>query len=124
MYYEPDTVWGRTIEGDQEVKVPKNGLSLAQRRMLRELGQPRTFAALAAGHRLEPPKLEHELIRLAERRLVAFQRPGATQPRTAPRIELAAPSQVLLAPGPWKPPLVVYLLTVTLGCLGVLYFLT
>ena len=95
MYYEPDTVWGRTIEGDEEVTTPSSGLSLVQRRVLRELGRPRTFAALAARHRLEAPKLEHELIWLAERRLVAFQRPGiaaaahraAHQPagRVAPR---------------------------------------
>ena len=32
MYYEPDTVWGRTIEGDEEVTTPRSGLSLVQRR--------------------------------------------------------------------------------------------
>ena len=39
MYYEPDTVWGRTIEGDEEVTVPRSGLSIVQRRVLRELAQ-------------------------------------------------------------------------------------
>jgi hypothetical protein len=77
MYYEPDTVWGRTIEGDEEVTVPRSGLSIVQRRVLRELAQPRTFAAIAAKHKMEAPKLENELIWLAERKLVAFQRPGA-----------------------------------------------
>ena len=46
MYYEPDTVWGRTVAGDEEVAVPRSGLSLVQRRVLRELGKPRTFASI------------------------------------------------------------------------------
>jgi len=118
MYYEPDTVWGRTIEGDQEVSTPRSGLSLVQRKVLRELGQPRTFATLAAKHSLDAPKLEHELISLAERRLVAFQRPGSPQPRTAPRINLP------LAPDPtaqqWKPALPVYFLAAAVGISTVL----
>jgi len=31
MYYEPDTLWGRTMEGEDEVTMPRHGLSLAQR---------------------------------------------------------------------------------------------
>jgi hypothetical protein len=88
MYYEPDTVWGRTVAGDHEISVPRSGLSIAQRRMLGQLGQPRTFATLAARSPLDAPKLEHELVRLAQLQLVAFQRPGTSQPRTAPRIDL------------------------------------
>ena len=91
MLYEPDTVWGRTEAGDQEVTLPKSGLSVAQRRLLKQLAPPRTFTTLAARFRLEPPKLEHELLRLAQLELVAFQRPGAPRPRTAPRIDLALP---------------------------------
>ena len=113
MYYEPDTVWGRTIEGDHEVATPKSGLSLVQRRVLQDLAHPRTFAALAAHYRAEAPKLEHELIWLAERRLVAFQRPGAPQPRTAPR--LGAPVPALHEPPPWKPSIAVYLFAIGLG---------
>ena len=116
MYYEPDTVWGRTIEGDEEVEKPRSGLSLVQRRVLRELGQPRTFAAIAARQHIAAPKLEHELIRLAERRLVAFQRPGAKQPRTAPRIHLAAQAGTAAALPPfWRPPAPVYLLAIAFG---------
>ena len=37
MYYEPDTVWGRTVEGDAEIATPRSGLSLVQRRMLADL---------------------------------------------------------------------------------------
>jgi len=122
MYYEPDTVWGRTIEGDEEVEKPRGGLSLVQRRVLRELGQPRTFAAIAARQHIAPPKLEHELIRLAERRLVAFQRPGSPQPRTAPRIQLAAqPGTAAALPGAaWQPPAPVYLLAIAFGIAMVL----
>lgn len=84
MHYEPDTIWGRTVQGEIEVAAPRNGLSLGQRRILKWLDTPRTFAALAAKHRLEVSRLEHELVRLAQLQLVAFQRPGAAQPRTAP----------------------------------------
>jgi hypothetical protein len=128
MYYEPDTVWGRTIEGDDEVALPRSGLSLAQRRVLRELGQPRTFAAIAAKHNMEAPKLENELIWLAERKLVAFQRPGAAGPRTAPRIHLQESSpDAANAPSAaaWqRPPLGVCLLAVLLGVCSVLLILT
>ena len=126
MYYEPDTVWGRTIEGDQEVAAPKSGLSLVQRRVLRELRQPRPFAVLTARYRMAAPKLEGELIRLAERRLVAFQRPGSPQPRTAPRIHLAASgAAAVVLPWAWKPPPmpVYYLLAVAMGVGSVLLIL-
>ena len=125
MYYEPDTVWGRTIEGDEEVAIPRSGLSLVQRRVLRELGKPRTFAAIAAKHNINAPKLENELIWLAERRLVAFQRPGADTPRTAPRIHLPESNAVPATAGTWKrPPLHVCLLAVLLGLCSVLLILT
>jgi hypothetical protein len=119
MYYEPDTVWGRTIEGDEEVTTPRSGLSLVQRRVLRELGRPKTFAALVARYRLEPPKLEHELIRLAERRLVAFQRPGSPRPRTAPRIHLPLGGGAV-AMEPWRPALPVCFLAAAVGISAVL----
>jgi hypothetical protein len=125
MYYEPDTVWGRTIEGDEEVSVPRSGLSLVQRRVLRELAQPRTFAAIAAKHKMDAPKLENELIWLAERKLVAFQRPGAPTPRTAPRIHLADPGAQAANAETWqRPPLTVCLLAVFLGLCSVLLILT
>jgi hypothetical protein len=94
MAYEPDTIWGRTIAGDGEVAAPRSGLSLTQRRLLKVLAQPRTFSALAAANQLPPPKLEHELVHLAELQLVAFQRPGAPRPRTAPGVRLPMPASV------------------------------
>jgi len=125
MYYEPDTVWGRTIEGDEEVSVPRSGLSLVQRRVLRELAQPRTFASIAAKHKMEAPKLENELIWLAERKLVAFQRPGSPGPRTAPRIHLPAANADTASAEPWRrPPLIVCLLAAALGVCSVLLILT
>ncbi|MFO1396668.1 MAG: hypothetical protein U1F48_06360 [Burkholderiales bacterium] len=95
MYYEPETLWGRTVQGDRELARPAIGLSLVQRRLLKKLGRPRPFATLAASLRIDAHKLEHELVRLAELELVAFQRPGAPVPRTAPgrmpRIDLVLP---------------------------------
>ena len=125
MYYEPDTVWGRTVAGDEEVAVTRSGLSLVQRRVLRELGKPRTFASIAAKHRIEAPKLESELIWLAERQLVAYQRPGAEGPRTAPRIHLGRAGDAQAAGEPWRrPPLTVCLLAAALGVCSVLLILT
>ena len=126
MYYEPDTVWGRTIEGDEEVSVPRSGLSLVQRRVLRELAQPRTFASIAAKQKMDAPKLENELIWLAERKLVAFQRPGAPGPRTAPRIHLPASGGAAAVDAErWRrPPLTVCLLAAALGVCSVLLILT
>jgi len=98
MVYEPDTVWGRTIAGDGEVSAPRSGLSLTQRRLLNLLEQPRTFTALASRNPLPAPKLEHELVRLAQLQLVAYQRPGAPRPRTAPGIYLPLPGNVTSFP--------------------------
>lgn len=116
MYYEPDTLWGRTDEGDLEIALPRRGLSIVQRRMLKQLGRPRTLAKLAARSQLDAPKVEHELVRLAQLQLVAFQRPGTTQPRTAPQIDLpllgtpACPTAQ-----PWQPPLPAYFGAVACG---------
>lgn len=131
MYYEPETLWGRTSQGDRELARPAIGLSLVQRRLLKKLASPRPFATLAASLRIDVSKLEHELVRLAELELVAFQRPGAPQPRTAPgrmpRIDLVLPRNVAQANpfhrsareawwdrlrvrpvNAWHPPLLVY----------------
>ncbi len=91
MLYEPDTVWGRTVDGDREVDLPQSGLSLTQRRLLKRLEHPRPFATFAAQSHLDPPKLEYALIALAQLHLVAFQRPGSIRPRTAPTINLPLP---------------------------------
>jgi hypothetical protein len=116
MYYEPDTIWGRTVQGDLEVTTPTSGLSLVQRRLLKRLARPKTFATLVARDRVEPPRLEHELIRLAELRLVAYKRPGTTQPRTAPQINLSLQAQsVASRVANWRPPPAVYLAAVALG---------
>jgi hypothetical protein len=104
MYYEPDTIWGRTVQGEQEVAAAQSGLSLGQRRILTLLDAPRTFASLAAKHHLEVTRLEQELIRLAQLRLVAYQRPGSEQPRTAPQFwsgSRANPNQHGFVVPPW-----------------------
>lgn len=120
MYYEPDTVWGRTVEGDAEIATPRSGLSLVQRRMLADLAQPRTFATLLTRYEADAPKLERELIRLAEQRLVAFRRPGTTRPRTAPRI--GSPPMTMIPPAapPWKPGPAAYCFAIALGFAAVM----
>lgn len=125
MYYDPDTIWGRTVQGDHEIATPTSGLSLVQRRVLQQLAQPRTFATLAARHHFDAPKLEHELIRLAELKLVAYQRPGTTQPRTAPRIDLPLPANSAQMADPWRPPMpVYYFAAAALGIATVLLLMT
>jgi len=123
MYYEPDTVWGRTVEGDREIAKPTSGLSLVQRRMLADLAQPRTFAHLVTRYQAEAPKLERELIRLAEARLVAFQRPGADQPRTAPRLHWPQVIHPQAPAEPWKPGPAAYAIAIGLGFMAVLVVL-
>lgn len=108
MLYEPDTVWGRTEQGDRAVTSSQSGLSLAQRRLLKRLTPPRKFTSLAAKLHVEPPILESELVRLAQLQLVAYQRPGTRQPRTAPRIDLPLPQE-------GRPPATARSLTVPLG---------
>lgn len=124
MYYEPDTLWGRTVAGDHEIAVPRSGLSIVQRRMLQQLGRPRTLATLAARSRLDAGKLEHELVRLAQMQLVAFQRPGTAQPRTAPRIDLPLLPKPARPAHPWQPPLPLCFLAVACGLFVALLVLT
>ena len=115
MHYEPDTIWGRTVDGDQELVGGRRGLSVAQRRLLKRLTPPRTFATLAARYRLESSKLERELIRLAQLQLVAFQRPGSPQPRTAPLIDPPLCNRELPRATPSHPPLSMCVAAVVLG---------
>jgi hypothetical protein len=122
MQYEPDTVWGRTVAGDGELAAARCGLSLGQRRLLALLAHPLPFAVLAARHGLETTKLERDLVMLARLELVAFQRPGATRPRTAPRIELHSPRA--RAGGYERPPLLVCMAAVALGIAAVLVCVT
>ena len=124
MYYEPDTLWGRTDAGDDEIAVPRSGLSIVQRRMLRQLGRPRTLATLAARSHVEAPKLEHELLRLAQLQLVAYQRPGSSRPRTAPRIDLPLPPDQTQRRSRWQPAPPVYFVAVACGILLALLILT
>ena len=77
MYVEPDTVWGRTVAGDQAVATADPGLSPLQRHLLIDLGQPRTFAHLATRYRAVAPKLEHELLDLVQANLVTVEPPRA-----------------------------------------------
>lgn len=127
MQYEPDTLWGRTVRGDRELTHPAIGLSLVQRRLLAKLARPRPFAALAVSLRIEIGKLEQELLRLAELELVAFQRPGAPRPRTAPgrmpRIDLGPATTVTPSRG-WRAPLPLYFAAIAVGMGAVLLLAT
>jgi hypothetical protein len=127
VYYEPDTLWGRTARGDRELTRPAIGLSLVQRRLLKKLARPRPFATLAASLRMEVHKLEQELVRLADLELVAFQRPGAPQPRTAPRrmprIDLALPRDGAPAPKR-RAPIALYFGAAAIGVGAVLLLCT
>ncbi|MCC6870728.1 MAG: hypothetical protein IT522_18085 [Burkholderiales bacterium] len=113
MYVEPDTVWGRTVAGDQAVATPDARLSPIQRRLLADLAEPRTFAHLATHYRSEAPKLEYELLDLVQADLVTVDAPSADVPGGGaydPGGVLAAGT----APS-WKPGLGAYVIATSLG---------
>jgi hypothetical protein len=120
-----DTVWGRTVEGDEEVSVPKSGLSLVQRRVLRELAQPRTFAAIAAKHKMEAPKLENGRSGWPSGSSSPSSGRGAPSPRPHRASTCPIPRRPPPTPKAWqRPPLPVCLLAVFLGLCSVLLILT
>jgi hypothetical protein len=76
MELDPTTVCIRSFRGDDEVRKATHGLSIVQRRILMLLDRPRSLAAFAALHRLEPRRFERDLLRLAELGLVALISPA------------------------------------------------
>jgi hypothetical protein len=76
MQLDPTTVCIRSYRGDDEARKATHGLSLVQRRILVLLDRPRSLAAFAALHRLEPRRFERDLLRLAELGLVALISPA------------------------------------------------
>jgi hypothetical protein len=76
MKLDPATVCLRSFRGEAELAKATHGLSLAQRRILVLLDRPRTLAAFAALHRLEPGRFERDLLRLAKLGLVALLSPA------------------------------------------------
>ena len=76
MQLDPTTVCIRSFRGDDEVARATHGLSLRERRILMLLDRPRSLAAFAALHRLEPQRFERDLLRLAELGLVALISPA------------------------------------------------
>lgn len=72
---DPETVCVRTFAGEAEAKTATWGLSLMQRRILVLLDRPRTLAAFAARHHLEPYRVERDLAHLSELGLIALLSP-------------------------------------------------
>jgi TonB family protein len=86
----------RLAAGDRELARPSSGLSLAQRRLLTQLGTPASLAELAARGNLEPRKLERDLARLTEIGLVdaggaALPPPPEMQSRSPANESFGAP---------------------------------
>ncbi|HVE48599.1 MAG TPA: hypothetical protein VNG69_03145 [Casimicrobiaceae bacterium] len=76
MQLDPTTICVRSFRGEDEVRKALHGLSLVQRRILMLLERPRSLAAFAALHHLEPRRFERDLLRLAELGLVALISPA------------------------------------------------
>ncbi len=123
MYYEPDTVWGRTVDGDREIDWPTSDLSLVQRQMLADLGEPRTFAQLATQYRIDAPRLERELSGLADARLVTFQAPDADIPVASASVRTAQEVPAPAGAKPWKPGPAAYAIAIGLGFMAVIVVL-
>ena len=122
MNFEPDTIWGRTTAGDEELESARCGLSLGQRRLLALLANPRTFAAFAARHALPAPKLERDLLTLARLQLVAFQHQGAKDVPPEPDFEPSSPMDEIDRPR--GPSVIVWGITVGLGILAFVFCMT
>lgn len=123
MYCEPDTVWGRTVDGDREIDWPTSELSPVQRQMLADLGEPRTFAQIAMQYRVEAPRFEQELTGLAEARLIAFQTPNVGPSHAFPFPQAAPPIAPATDARAWKPGPAAYAIATSLGFLAVLIVL-
>jgi len=105
MPLDPSTLCARTTAGDAELAAPRNGLAIAQRRLLTLLDKPVALDELAGRPGLQPDRLERDLARLAEHGLIEIHRPpGATGPmfpttrRLGPMIELPPPPTVTQGP--------------------------
>jgi TonB family protein len=90
MTFDSSTLCARTAAGDAELAVPALGLSLGQRRVLALLQNPFAVDELAQKHHLDPAKLERDLLRLADLRLVVLQGATFTAP-VAPPTPVAMP---------------------------------
>lgn len=132
MHYAPDTVWGRTVDGDREIDWPTSDLSLLQRQVLADLGEPRRFADLVVHCEVDAPTLGRELTCLAEARLAAFQHAGAgspeiSLPRRGTPVNLPQAGAASGKPSPgestWKPGPGAYAIAITLGFMAVVIVL-
>lgn len=72
---DPGTICARTNAGELELRAPKSGLTLPQRRTLSLIAAPQVFAELAAEHHLEPVRLARDLARLGELGLIVLHVP-------------------------------------------------
>lgn len=79
---DPGTICARTSAGELELRAPKSGLTLPQRRALSLIAAPQVFAELAAQHHFEPVRLARYLLRLAELGLIVLHVPPARTARS------------------------------------------
>jgi TonB family protein len=93
MQLDPDTACARTAAGESELLAATHGLSLGQRRVLTLLESPRSIASLAAEHRLDVVKLDRDLARLAELKLILLLPHGADS--SAPASDRGNPADPL-----------------------------
>ncbi|CAG1011293.1 Protein TonB [Rhizobiaceae bacterium] len=77
MPLDPATLCARTAAGDAELAAPRHGLALAQRRLLSLLDAPVGIDELAGRPGVVAERLERDLSRLAECRLIEVHAPTA-----------------------------------------------
>lgn len=105
MPLDPSTLCARTAAGDAELAAPRHGLAIAQRRLLSLLDRPTPLDELAGRPGMLAERLEKDLARLAEHKLVALHGPSVPAP-TEPRPMAApvrAPSPETAPPRQWVP---------------------
>ncbi len=98
MTFDSSTLFARTPAGDAELSLPALGLALGQRRVLTLLQNPSTADELARKFHLEPAKLERDLARLTELRLVQLHGATTVAPREPASAMTPATATALMTP--------------------------
>ena len=91
--FDPSTICARTAAGESELALARQGLSVVQRRLLSLLNSPSVLSELIDEHRLDPARVERDLVRLRDTGLITLHAPTSAAPPPASPPLPASPSR-------------------------------